>query len=524
MLCLYRHVMLAGGFAHRHRILVLALWAQVPLVALLGFVSNQPMAYVGIACLVLVAMAVASMLVPSRLQASSLVALGLATAASLVVGYGGDAETLHLYFPVVLAGIALYRDSRPLLVGVLAIFGYYVTAGLTGTEDLLWMAAHLAFLGLTALVLAAGWRLGADPTETESDDRYRVGFVTAPIGMAVVKLSGEFLEANQSLASTLVHTTDHFPGRNIRAFIHGDDMPLLGDAWEEMGNSPSHTSSQWMRCLTGSGDAIWARVTLSLVPHTTRQPAVVIVGVEESTDLRLEQARLESLIRGKDEFVAMVGEEIREPLGVLIDLTSGDEAGLRAINARAVEIASTIDDLVTSARADSSPPDVVATSFDAAAICRDITRRLPEGHHVSVDARANTVWADPDMARQVITGLITTSVRYGGENVRLQLFNSGPDIVIQVIDDGPGLPDDQRERMFQADLRRGEPVTRPAAVGLTLTVARHLARRMDGEVVYRRTGDGLNIFELRLPSEDLTRVYKPRPRPSLAPAESSTLN
>lgn len=513
---------MAGGFAHRHRVLVLWLWAQVPLVAVVGLANDHTMTSVGIVCVALVAMALAAMLVPGRLLAASLVALGLSAAASAVVRYGGDVETLYLYFPVVLAAVAIYQNVRPLLISLLAITGYHLAVGmwLPGTEGTLWVAAHVGFLTLLTLTLIVGWRLREPPANSEEDDRYRISFATAPIGMAVIKLSGEFVEVNDALANTLGHTTNHFPGRNIRAFIHGDDMPLLGEAWEEMGNSASHRSSQWMRCLTATGDAIWARVSLALVPHTQRQPALVIFGVEETTVFRNEQAKLEGLIRGRDEFVAAVGEEIREPLGVLIDLTSGDEPGLRAINASAMEIASTIDALVTSARADSSPHDVVATSFDAAAICRDITTRLYEGHNVTVDARTNAVWADPDMTRQILTGLITTAVRYGGEHVRVQLFNSGPDTVIQIIDDGPGLPVDQRERMFQADLRRGEPATSPAGVGLSLTVARDLARRMEGDVVYRRTGDGFNIFELRLPSEDLTRTYKPRPRPRLAPTES----
>ena len=85
MLPIYRHVMLAGGFAHRHRILVLALWAQIPLVAASGFVTGQTMASVGIACLVLAALAVSAMLIPGRLLAASVVALGLA-------GWGWDAS------------------------------------------------------------------------------------------------------------------------------------------------------------------------------------------------------------------------------------------------------------------------------------------------------------------------------------------------------------------------------------------------------------------------------------------------
>ena len=70
-----------------------------------------------------------------------------------------------------------------------------------------------------------------------------------------------------------------------------------------------------------------------------------------------------------------------------------------------------------------------------------------------------------------------------------------------MIDDGPAVPVPERDRMFDADLRSGSEPTRPAAVGLSLTVARRLARQMDGEITYRRTGDGRNVFELRLPAE-----------------------
>jgi signal transduction histidine kinase len=87
--------------------------------------------------------------------------------------------------------------------------------------------------------------------------------------------------------------------------------------------------------------------------------------------------------------------------------------------------------------------------------------------------------------------------------VRLEVTGSGPDTVISVIDDGPAVPVAERERMFDADLQGSSPPTRPAAVGLSLTVSRRLARQMDGDITYRRTGDGHNIFELRLPAEPL---------------------
>jgi hypothetical protein len=43
---------------------------------------------------------------------------------------------------------------------------------------------------------------------------------------------------------------------------------------------------------------------------------------------------------------------------------------------------------------------------------------------------------------------------------------------------------------------------------------------MEGDIGYRRSGDGLNIFELRLPSEELTRTYTPRARPRLGKTDA----
>jgi PAS domain S-box-containing protein len=515
---------MAEGLAARHRLLVVVLWVNVPVVALLGLVMGEPIAVVGATSLILTGFAVAAMLLPGPVPSAAANSAGLAAAACVLVGFSGGLEALHLYFAVVIVAVAFYRDSRPLFVAVGLIAAYHFAVGIwfPGSEGATWAALHTGLLTVLALTLVLGWRLTEDAEVTLSmtTDRYRTSFVAAPIGMAVVKLSGEFLEVNESLAAMLGHPTDHFPGRNVRAVIHGDDMTLLGDAWEEMGNSKSHTASQWMRCITSEGGSVWSRVTVALVPRTAEQSAMVIIQVEDASTSRHELNKLEDLLWGKDMFVATVGHEIREPLAVMIDLTDDDDPRMRQINVQAREIASVVDDLVVSARATASPVDVVPTDFDLAAICRDILGRLPGGENVPIDARASLAWADPELAAQIITGMMGNSIRYGGPKVRVQIFNSGPDTVVQVVDDGPEIPAQQRERIFNGDLSQGRPATRPAAVGLSLTVGRHLARRMEGDIGYRRSGDGLNIFELRLPSEELTRTYTPRARPRLGKTDA----
>lgn len=506
---------MAEGFAGRHRFLLLTLWVSVPIAVVVGYTAGETIPVVGVASLIVVAFAVTAMAIPAPTTAAVLTAVGLAASTSIVVQFAGGPPTLHLLFPIGLVAASFYRLVAPLMaaLGAVSFYHFGVALWLPEGEGALWAVTHSALLLALSLILMAGWRLDAAvEAKATPGDRYRTSFTSAPIGMAVLKPSGQFVEANDSLAAMLGYEVSTLPGRNIRAVVHGEDLPILGEAWEEIGNSADHKSVKWLRCLTTAGATLWARVSLALVPHTPDEPAIIIVQMEDVTGPRRELSRLEDLVRGKDAFVATVGDEMREPLALLIDLTA-DDPTMRQVNARAREVAKVVDDLVASARADTSQPDTTSVSFDVAALSRQILTALPGGASIPLDARAKMVWADPSLTGQILTGLISNALRFGGDKVRAQVFNSGPDTVVQVIDDGVEIPLAERDRVFRADLRQGQPVTRPAVVGLSLTVGRHLARNMDGDLTYRRSGDGLNIFELRLPSEDTTRSYKPRPRP-----------
>lgn len=510
---------MAEGFPIRHRFLLLVLWAQVPALAVLGLLAGVDLAVVVAICLAVIASAIGGMLLSGRKAPATLVSVGLTVSACSVVSFSGDAAATHLYFPVILVAIASYRMLAPLAAGLVGMGLYHLVVGFTSREGLVPFALHTGFLFLITGFVVVGWRIGVatDQREESAGDRYRRGFHSAPIGMAVLKPSGEFLEANVAMSNLLGFESGHFPGRNIRAFVHTDDMPILGEAWEAIGNGRDETYSAWLRCLTGEGGSIWARASLALVPRTGSQNAMVILAIEDATGAYQEQDRLQRLVHGKDEFVAVVGMEIQEPLGMVVDLTSGDPE-LLEIHSRAQEAASVVDDLVASARAEIAPPDVVPDRFDIAQIGRRLLSAIPGGDRVALDVRAGKAWADPDLTTQILTGMLGNTIRYGGPHVRMQIFNSGADTVVQIIDDGPVIPTAARDRIFSGDLRQGEPVTRPAALGLSLTVGRYLARRMDGDVTYRRSGDGFNIFELRLPTEDLTERFRRRPRPNLSRA------
>jgi PAS domain S-box-containing protein len=503
-------------FATRHRFLLVLLLIQVPVLAVVGLVTEVPTYEIVIASLILVVMAVIGMTSRTQGMASGAVSIGLVTAAGIMVRYlEGSAES-QFAFLLALVAVSFYQEWRLVLAGFIyvaafQIFNFVVLYREAYVER--YGVAHLAvpvvFLTLTlglAALLIAGWKLAArgEAKRITGEADFKFGFDKANIGLAVLSPGGEFILANEALTLMLGPVA----GANIRSVVHTDDTAELGQVWEEMGNGATQTATTWMRWRSPDGRAIWGRLSLSFLRASKLRPAAILLQLEDSTRAHHDELRLERLIQGRDQFVAAIAEDIRAPISAVLDLTvqaEGDPVDLhrtvRRIDSHAREVASIVDDLILSAGGAPSQP--LARSVDASVLCREALSDVPDAENIAIEVGATSLWADPGMTIRILDSLVANAIRYGGSVVSLETAGSGPDTVISVIDDGPAIPVPDREKIFNGDLRAGAPVTRPAAVGLSLTVARQLARQMDGDITYRRTGDGHNVFELRLPSESL---------------------
>jgi PAS domain S-box-containing protein len=513
------------SYSMRHRLALIVIWTHVPALAALGLILGVPVVEVLAASIVLTLLATVGTFAKSRATGSNTVTIGLITAAGILVYFTGGLVVAQFDFLLMITIISFYNDWRLLTLGVVYVTAYELSVDVSpvsgstadlAIQSLWWSVIYSSAVLVLAIVLMVGWRLNSKTGVIEGalGEQFRLAFAAAPAGMALLRPSGEFVEANTAFGDLLGYGTEHFADLNIRAIVHPDDLSDLGSAWEEMGNGDTHTSTAWMRCLTANGRTFWASVSLTLVPWAQDRPAVVVLHMDDAGRAHYTEKRLEELIAGKDEFVAAIGDELRVPIGSLIDLTkienTESDSTLRRISAHAREISSVVDDLVVSARFDAGTVSVVPRFIDTGAICRDVLSDIPKPGAVMAEVRPLSAWADPKLTSQIVSGLVNNALRYGGSKIVLRTVTSGPDTVIQVIDDGPEIPRGERDRIFSSDLHSGRPVTSPASVGLGLTVGRRLARKMDGDIIYRRTQDHRNVFELRLPSDQLTRIAPPR--------------
>ena len=108
------------------------------------------------------------------------------------------------------------------------------------------------------------------------------------------------------------------------------------------------------------------------------------------------------------------------------------------------------------------------------------------------------VMGDPIRVRQVIRNLVTNADRYGGDHVLIETEMSEEQYAIRVIDNGPGIPESHRAKIFEPYYRAHSMSGRTESVGLGLTVSTKLAELMEGSLSYDYV-DGHSIFELSLP-------------------------
>ncbi len=227
------------------------------------------------------------------------------------------------------------------------------------------------------------------------------------------------------------------------------------------------------------------------------------------TDLK---EKLEVMVDSKDQFIASVSHELRTPLTSVVGLAEEIENNLGLLEPadlkefigiivdQSTELSFIIEDLLVAARADIGTLAVVPEVVDIDAEVRTLiatTLSLSRDTDL-LSGRCPPAWVDPIRFRQVVRNLLTNARRYGGPNILIESGSRGGRGFVTVSDDGPGVPADRAEAIFEPYERAHSEPSQPGSVGLGLAVARQLARLMDGDLTYERAG-GRSRFTVWFP-------------------------
>lgn len=181
---------------------------------------------------------------------------------------------------------------------------------------------------------------------------------------------------------------------------------------------------------------------------------------------------------------------------------------------RAVKLAT---DVLTYGKTEEAAPDarplVLAPVLEAAA---EEARLSPDGVRlISLVDAGDQVNADPDQLHRILVNLMRNareaveqqSGRTGPGSIQVSLFADDGASVVRLADNGPGVSERARERLFQPFAGS----TRPGGAGLGLAIARELAQGHGGDLLLAETGPQGSVFELRLPGAP-TKLSPPKRR------------
>jgi two-component system, OmpR family, sensor histidine kinase KdpD len=213
---------------------------------------------------------------------------------------------------------------------------------------------------------------------------------------------------------------------------------------------------------------------LAAVGHDLRTP---LAGIKASVST-LRQTDVDWSPHERDELLAMIEQSADRLDSIVANLLDASRLQAGALSVQSQPVA--LDEAIGAA--------LLAVPGTAGRVTVDVPEDLP------------LVQADPGLLERVLANLLDNAVRYGSGDRPVEVIATagGTTATLKVIDHGPGVPEAQRERMFQA-FQRIDDRSAARGVGLGLSVARGFMEAMDGVLIADgSSGDGLTM-RLRLP-------------------------
>ncbi len=285
-----------------------------------------------------------------------------------------------------------------------------------------------------------------------------------------------------------------------------------------LGASLPHWRAGWYAApSSGAGTAPGARLALRLMVLATVATLLAGGGV-----LLRESWRNALDARRKTTFVSNVSHELKTPLTTirmyaeLLGEGRVTDAGQRAqylgvIASESERLGRLIANVLDFSRLEQGRKKYRIKRQNVAEAARAVIERERlrfETAGMRVESRLPdeaAVRFDRDALEQALLNLLDNALKYGrtGGTVEVALEREGARWRLDVLDRGPGVPPEHRERIFEAFHRVDDSITATATgVGLGLSIARRLARDLDGDAIYRPRPGGGAWFSLYLPAEE----------------------
>lgn len=242
---------------------------------------------------------------------------------------------------------------------------------------------------------------------------------------------------------------------------------------------------------------------------------LLVLAAERWRTDRGEAERLRGIARRNADQVSVLSHEIRTPLtlvrgsaDLLIEGTPGQltprqRKYLDTIRRNCEAVISLAEDLLTQARIDAGMFELRPQVVRLRPLAQSVIRELREIHQMPLaldsPGAPPQVWADPALIRQVLINLVNNAIVHarGASLITIRIVERDANVLISVSDDGEGIDDDQRRKLFER-FASGRPLRNGTGLGLVIT--RQIVQMHGGRIFVDSVAGGGTTMMASLPS------------------------
>ena len=388
--------------------------------------------------------------------------------------------------------------------------------------------AYMAVAAWSALRESRAWGASVELALRDTERRYEALFTNSQDAILLSDASGELVAANPA-ACALLGRTEAEICRIGRAGLLAPGEDLDGLLQERQRTGGMRTEVQLVRA-----DGSRFHAELSSVVFDCRGRAFDII--RDVTERKRAEEALREADRRKDDFLAVLSHELRNPLAPIRNgihiLRRAQPGGEQARRAEAVierqvdQLAHLVDELLDVTRISRNLIQLQRRTLEL----NELVRRTAEDHrslfqergiHLEVEAAPHPIHVDADPTRlsQVVGNLLQNAAKFTGQGGRARVQVAAEPVAgrafLHVTDDGAGMTQEMLSRLFQPFMQADETLDRTrGGLGLGLALVKGLVELHGGTIRADSAGPGTGShFEVRLPL-----VPSPTTRPDPPPA------
>jgi signal transduction histidine kinase len=288
----------------------------------------------------------------------------------------------------------------------------------------------------------------------------------------------------------------------------------------EGGVRPCETDCPILKARTAGS----ASATERLAPGSGPSRTTVITSARMVEDLQVQVIRdeteLEGVRRARDSILANISHEFRTPLAAqlasiellhdgLNDMSREQLAELvQSLQRGTLRLTWLIDNLLESVRIESGqltirhqPVSLTQVVEDAAELVAGLRTQRNQALDIELSEPLPMVSGDAARLTQVFVNLLANAIKFGPEGGTIRVGAKAVDrqLEVWVDDEGPGVPEPERDSIFERFHRSAVEEPEPRGLGLGLWIVRSIVERHGGTVAVSRSDDDRTRFALRLP-------------------------